>query len=431
MNKIDQLRSTVRRALVILLISGVVVSVLPAQELTSSPYSRFGIGDLMTKNYGRANAMGGLGIGLSERNNINLLNPAGIGVMDTTQFIFEVAGSNRLTRFATTDLSKTTNDLNFNYLGMGFSINKWWKGSVGIMPYSGVGYSMADEIADPDIGTVSTEFTGEGGISRFFIQQAFHPIKYLSFGFTGSYLFGPLSHTKTLLFPADSTFFSTRSVSSAIVGDLHLTYGAQVHVPFKDQYFLNIGGVFENQTDLKTESRQLVYVSGQSIVDTLYYNTNENNSIRLPMGYGGGLSFGKENSFVIGADYRMQNWANARFLGYTDSLANSQEIIVGMEYVPDALSPNFYYKRMQYRAGFRYSKSYIQLRNTQLNEFGITFGVGMPMRADRGTRPGMLNISAEIGKRGTVDNNLISEVYGMLTVQLSLRDFWFFKIKYD
>ena len=50
-----------------ILLGGFIFLIMPsgiAQDLTSSPYSRFGIGDLLTKNYGRGQAMGGLGIGL-------------------------------------------------------------------------------------------------------------------------------------------------------------------------------------------------------------------------------------------------------------------------------------------------------------------------------------------------------------------------------
>ena len=413
----------------------ITVSSVTAQDQTSSPYSRFGIGDMLNRSFGRGEAMGGLGISLSERNSLNLMNPAGIGRMDSVQFIFEIGASNRSALFRTTDLSRTTNNTSFDYLAMGFPvISKLWKASIGIMPYSGVGYSMSDTRIDPLVGEISTEFAGEGGISQFFLQNSFHSekLKFLSLGFTFSYLFGPTTHSKTLLFPSDSTYFSTRSQTTSIVNDIHLSYGAQLHFPIKKEYFLDFGGVFENQSDMRTESRQLVFASGMGILDTLYYNENKNNSIVLPKAFGGGVSFGKANKFTIGADYRMQNWENALFLGQKDSLANSQELIIGMEYIPDGLSPLYYYKRMSYRAGFRYGKSFIQLRETQLEEFGITFGVGLPIRPpDRVSRPSTLNISAEIGKRGTIENNLISEFYGLISLQFSLRDFWFYKPKYD
>ncbi|MCD6346691.1 MAG: hypothetical protein J7L96_04645 [Bacteroidales bacterium] len=314
---------------------------------------------------------------------------------------------------------------------MGFPITKWWKGSVGVLPYSGVGYSMFDTKDDPDIGLVQSKFEGKGGVSQFFISQSFSPIKYVSLGVNFSYLFGPINHSKSLIFPADSSFFSTKSINTAVVGGINLSFGAQVNIPLKDDCFLTLGGIYDPRSVVRTESRKLVYATGQGIVDTLYYNENPNNSIVLPMAYGGGFSFGKKDKFTIGGDYRTQNWKNASFLGQADSLANSQEFIVGMEYIPDMYSPLYYYKRMKYRAGFRYANSYIQLRNTQLKEFGINFGVGLPIRALRGGRYSSVNISAEIGKRGTISNNLISEFYGLLSVQVTLRDRWFKKYQYD
>jgi len=431
----QKLRSTLRKAVLFSLLYVLFVAGTGAQDFTSSPYSRFGIGDLLSRNYGQGEAMGGLGIGLSDRGSLNLLNPAGIGKMDSLQFLFEVGATNRLTRFSTTDLHKTTNNIGFSYLGLGFPIAKWWKGSVGVMPYSGVGYSMSETKTDPIIGEVGSQFTGDGGISNFFIQQSFSPdkgpLRYLSVGFTFSYLFGPINHSKTLLFPEDSSYFSTRSTNSSIVGDIHMSYGAQLNLPLKNNYFFVLGGLFENQSDIKTESRQLVYSVGQSVIDTLFYHEDPENSIVLPLSYGVGVSFGKKNKFTVGADYRVQNWENALFLGHQDSLANSYKFVVGMEYIPDALSPISYYKRMKYRAGFRYSKSYIQLRETQLNEFGINFGVGLPTKSVFRGRPSLMNISAEIGKRGTIENNLISEFYGLLSVQITLRDVWFRKLKYD
>ncbi|MBT4409226.1 MAG: hypothetical protein HN686_10775 [Bacteroidetes bacterium] len=415
----------------VLITSGFFTSGSFAQDLTSSPYSRFGVGDLLLRNYGRGEAMGGLGVGISSDKYLNLVNPAGIGDLLAEQFLFEVGATDRLTRFSTTDLGKTSNNLNFSYLGLGFPITKWWKGSIGVLPYSGVGYSMFDTKIDPSIGEVRSQFDGEGGLSQFSITQSFRPMKYLTLGVNFSYLFGPLSHIKSLAFPADSSYFSTTSISSAIVGDIRMNYGAQVNIPIKNDFFFTLGGTYEHQSNIKAESRQLVYATGQGLIDTLYYHEDVDNSIVLPMGYGGGFSFGKKNKFTVGADYKVQNWKDASFLGQADSMANSQVVIVGMEYIPDAFSPMSYAKRIQYRAGIKLGKTQLQLNNTQLQEIGINFGVGLPIRAQRLGRASSLNISAEIGKRGTINNNLISEFYGLISIQLTLRDRWFFKIKYD
>ena len=245
-----------------------------AQDLTSSPYTRFGIGDIFNKNYGRSQAMGGLGIGLHSDQDLNLVNPASLARMDSLTFLFEVGIIDKVTRFSTSDQTAIANNIGFSYLAMGFPVTKWWSASAGILPYSGVEYSIADSDFNPKIGDIQSSFSGEGGVSQFFISQSFDPVKYLSFGLNFSYLFGPINHSKSLIFPSDSLFFSTHSRNSSIIGDIHLSYGLQADIPLKDNYFLTLGGIFENQSSLKTESRKLVYTSGQGIVDTLVFDIN-------------------------------------------------------------------------------------------------------------------------------------------------------------
>lgn len=402
-----------------------------SQDLTSSPYSRFGIGDIFSKNYGRGQAMGGLGIGLSSDRDLNMINPASLARMDSLTFLFELGIMDKLTFLQTSDQKQTTNNISFSYLAMGFPITKWWSASMGILPYSGVEYSIFDNEFNPAIGDIKSSFSGNGGVSQFFISQSVSPVKYLSFGMNFSYLFGPINHSKSLIFPSDSMYFSTFARNTAIIGDIHLSYGLQANIPLKNDYFLTIGGIFENQSNLRTESQKLIYNTGQGIVDTLLYIKDEKNSIILPMALGSGISFGKKNKFTLGFDYHMQDWSNALFLGQKDSLSNSHDFILGIEYIPDMFSPVRYSKRILYRAGMRYSKSYIDLKGSQLQEFGINFGIGLPVSMDRWPRKHSINISAELGKRGTVKNDLISEFYGLLSVQLNLHDIWFNKPKYD
>jgi hypothetical protein len=113
-------------------------------------------------------------------------------------------------------------------------------------------------------------------------------------------------------------------------------------------------------------------------------------------------------------------------------MANSHDYIVGLEYIPNAYSLTRYLSRVKYRAGFRYSESYLQLRGSQLTDIGITFGAGFPImdRIRRNTQSS-LNVIFELGRRGTVKNDLIRETFGSLTLQLSLHDYWFQKTKYD
>lgn len=414
----------------LLLLSG--TKNLSAQNLSTSPYSRFGIGDLINRSTGRSQAMGGLSCGLRSGTNLNLLNPASLSGIDTLNFVFEVAGFDKVTHFATTDLEKTVNNLGFSYLAMGFPVTKWWKASVGILPVSNVGYSMTATESNPVMGTINYNFQGSGGVSQFFISSSVSPIPYLSLGATFSYLFGPISHSKSLVIPADSMYFSTRSIQTAIIGDVNLSYGAQVSVPLKKDFFLTLGGTFQGTSNLHAESRTTLISYGTGLTDTLLYSENPNNSVILPMGWASGFTFGKKNKFTAGFDYRTQNWTQSEFLGAKDSMANSHDYIIGLEYIPNAFSLTRFLDRVRYRAGFRYSQTYLQLRGSQLTDMGITLGAGFPIldRNRRGTQSS-LNIILELGQRGTVKNNLIRETFGSLTLQLSLHDYWFLKPKYD
>jgi hypothetical protein len=285
---------------------------------------------------------------------------------------------------------------------------------------------------NPVMGAVKYNFNGSGGVSQFFLSSSISPIPYLSLGATFSYLFGPISHTRSLVIPADSLYFSTKSVQTAVVGDVNFNYGAQINIPLKKEFFMTLGGTFQGTSNLHALSRTTLISYGTGLTDTLLYSENPDNSIILPMGWAAGFSFGQKNKFTAGFDYRTQNWSESEFLGTRDSMANSHDYLVGFEFIPNAYSLTRYLHRVHYRAGFRYSQSFLQLRGSQLNDLGITFGAGFPIldRNRRGTRSS-LNVILELGKRGTVKNDLIRETFGSLTLQLSLHDYWFIKQKYD
>jgi hypothetical protein len=304
---------------------------------------------------------------------------------------------------------------------------------MGILPLSNVGYSMTATEANPVMGNINYNFAGSGGVSQFFLSSSISPIPYVSLGATFSYLFGPISHTRSIVMPADSLYFSTKSTQTAIVSDINFSYGAQVNIPLKNDHFITLGGTYQATSNLRAESRTTLLSFGTGLTDTLLYKEDPNNTVILPRGWATGFTFGKKNKFTAGFDYRTQNWTESRFLGAQDSMANSRDFIVGMEYIPNPLSLTHYLSRVRYRAGVRYSESYLQLRGSQLTDIGISVGAGFPI-LDRARMGAMstLNVILEVGKRGTFENNLIRETFGMITFQLSMHDgTWFNKRKYD
>ncbi|MDP5101128.1 MAG: hypothetical protein NWQ09_07365, partial [Nonlabens sp.] len=76
----------------------------------------------------------------------------------------------------------------------------------------------------------------------------------------------------------------------------------------------------------------------------------------------------------------------------------------------------------------RYEQTGLMLENESITEFGMSFGMGLPI----GSRSGFsnANIGLEYGQRGTTSGGLIKENFFSLSIGLSLNDKWFTPRKY-
>ena len=99
---------------------------------------------------------------------------------------------------------------------------------------------------------------------------------------------------------------------------------------------------------------------------------------------------------------------------------------MGVQFNPDHRSNN-YLKTVYYRLGFYYENTYLQMKGSRLNKYGTSFGIGLPLRKFGS----IINLSYEIGRRGTIKDNLIQENYWSVFFGLTINDVWFLKRKYD
>jgi hypothetical protein len=82
------------------------------------------------------------------------------------------------------------------------------------------------------------------------------------------------------------------------------------------------------------------------------------------------------------------------------------------------------------RAGGKFRKNYLELRNEPLNEYGISMGVGLVKLFPK--RPAStVNFALEFLRRGTTESGLVKENYIRFHIGLTLADIWFMKPKYE
>ncbi len=67
--------------------------------------------------------------------------------------------------------------------------------------------------------------------------------------------------------------------------------------------------------------------------------------------------------------------------------------------------------------------------NESIDEFGISFGVGLPVGPLGAVSNA--NIGVELGQRGTTDQNLVQENFINIRLSLSLNARWFSKRKFN
>jgi hypothetical protein len=411
---------------------------------TSSPYSRYGIGTLSGYSLGRSEAMGGIGIGIRNDAQINAGNPASYTSVDSLSFLTEFGLSSRFTEYKTDTARNGSNSVNFDYLAFSFPVKKWWAVAFGMLPVSQKGYTINKSNINPvDSVSTSTNFNGEGTLTKVFIGNAFNIGKHLSVGVNVWYLFGNLidqtyiyfTDAKVIGYGTASNFYDYLSSNSLSVHNFGVSTGVQYHFQTKKKNSWTIGAVFDPKQNIKAgyvlhEERVLFRNSTTQspIVDTINHVTSNNNGLSLPLSYGAGFSYTVKNKMVFGADVYHQQWSEATFLGSTQQyLTDRTRYSAGFEITPEESSIKSYWARTKYRAGLFYENSYLMLNGRQINGYGITLGLGMPFPRSRST----FNISAELGQLGTTQDNLIKETYAKFTLHILLYDRWFMKRKID
>jgi hypothetical protein len=397
-----------------------------------SPYSRFGIGDLADNNNAWSLSMGQLGIGLRSPQHVNYMNPASYTAFDSLSLVFDGGFHGEFVNLKSDYQSVNRNYASLGYILFGMPVNKWWKTSLGLIPFSDVGYSVANYSEYQNSGTVVRLYNGSGGISRLYWGNGFRILKNLSVGVNVSYLFGSMDREAVVLFPDSLYSMNIKELFHVTMNDLYYSFGAQYRMRVKNDIFVTLGAVYSPTLSMSSKADMLATTfllnsSGvESNRDTLKVLEGNKGRIVIPMNIGGGFSFEKTDKWVIGVDFKWQNWEKFRAFNMSDSLVNSWQINVGGEITPKIDNYNNYLARVHYRLGFMVGKTYLNLRGQDLNEYAVNFGFGFPLRGMKT----MVNLGAQYGVRGTTAQQLIRESNFKIVIGFSIYERWFVKRKY-
>lgn len=387
--------------------------------------------------------MGGLGLAYRSNRQINYLNPASYTAQDTLSFLFDFGMIGSRSAYETEDQSFSSGNINIDHIAISFPITRWLVTSIGVRPYSYVGYDIKEEILISGIFQQSVNsdliFQGNGGLNQFNIGAGIQPLKNLSVGFNMNYVFGSIERSKYLRFPFNPEYSEVSIETTLEFSDLVFDLGLQYRLRLTEQLDITLGGIYQNRTGIgirKIISKYANYSEGQpgAFKDSLLFTPNlliegidQEDQFYLPALYGAGFILNYRDRFLFGADFYRQNWEPVNIFDETEPLRQTNEFIAGFEITPDPEALRGYYNKINYRLGAYYSSYYLELRNHQLKDYGITFGVGLPFKNSKTS----FNFAVELGQRGTTEDNLIRERYANLLISVTLHDVWFLKRKFD
>jgi hypothetical protein len=406
-----------------------------------SPYSQYGMGDNSYKGFEQSKAMGGIGFGLRSNNMLNNLNPASYSALDSLSVIYTIGFNAGYNHIESTIDNVYRKDMQFGYFALGFRGNRYWSSSFGLSPVSKVDYTYKTSENSEQYGRIDYYLHGSGGLNKIYWGNSFTVMKNLSLGINLSYVFGPINRTSSVIFANDVNIDNTKMNIQINTYDFAFDYGIQYKLDLDNKSNIVFGLVYANSINLKTKGKILAGTTKNSAnLEENYHEkifTEELKTIAIdssgiegeitfPNTYGFGFSYNIKDKLLIGSDIHMRRWSsienNFENVKYRDRIS----FRAGLEYIPNINTVKHYYQKVRYRVGGHYTKNHIVVNGLGINEYGVSFGFGLPLRNTKTS----FNISCELGQRGTLEQNLLRETYAILSLNISLSDIWFVKRKF-
>lgn len=417
----------------------------------NSPYSRFGIGDLTNPNLMTTRAMGNTGSSYFDNYTLNPVNPASYSFLTLTTY--NVGINAEYSRIQDNVVSEDRWNGNLDYMGLAFPLRNYKnelldpkkrKVKFGmaflLKPYSTVSY---------DVQTVDT--LGGNGIQRNFIGNGGtynvswgNSIRYknFSFGVNLGYIFGKITNKQLIGIVSDPVALQDNITNSYNIRGFDYKLGALYQLILneeqrKDNKTLrekkiafgiqgNLGSSFTTQGEF---SHIGVSPALPSVRDTIAFAENLTGEGTLPATVGIGINYYDGNKFNIGLDVEYGAWANFKNTIRPDQeLTNILKVGVGGQYIPDERGFGSFLERVSYQFGAYYNQDPRVIQGEQINNYGITLGMGMPFFYQQ--KFSKVNVTLNLGQRGA--GTIISENFVQLGLGFNFNDdSWFIRRKYN
>jgi len=404
-----------------------------ASAQTSSPYSMYGYGIIGDRATSLQRQMGGVGYAMNSGRQINVMNPASYAAIDSLTFLFDLGADVSLLWSKEGSAKQRSTGGGVDYVTMQFPISKFMGGSIGLVPYSSVGYAFGNEIKHGAL-----ENQGTGGINQLYLGVS-GKVAGFSLGVNVSYDFGTINND---VFATPTGSNQTKFEHVMVIRDWNINIGAQYTARWNRWNKLVVGATYSPRKTMRGKT----WVTSQEMSldskpDTVAFMKMKDKYFN-PTSIGAGISYTFEKNYrlMVEADFTWQQWSKAPYsaLYAPEDIVHQRpaevvaagmdfndrtKLAVGAEFVPK-LRGN-YGQRVAYRLGAYFGNDYLNIRGSKVKEIGVTCGAGLPTPEGKT----QINIGLEWKKRYASPLKLIGENYLNITVGVNFNEVWFWKRK--
>jgi hypothetical protein len=418
-----------------------------AQVTSQSPYSKYGLGNVKGMLLPQFRAMGGISTGVYKPNgysNINMQNPATYsGISMAT---VDIGVSTEFKQLKQGSLTEGSFNGTLSHMALAFPIKATRTGiSFGLLPFTDVGYKYGGTTGYQSNGTggldsnsFAKRYSGEGGLNKAYFGLGQQFGDYFRIGANVEYVFGNLVGTESIE-PQSYAAYNSRQQIKNSIGGLGFSYGAQFEIPLSSKSRITLGYSGSSSSSINSKvtsvlTRYQFDSQGQEdpsrLTDTISMIQGASTKLKLPLMHNFGFSIQRDNKWLVGADFRTGKWSKLSIDGVNNGLQDSWGFSAGGQITPDINSIGSYFNLIDYRAGFIYDKTYMQINNQDIKQMAVTFGLGLPLARVR-YAVYKVNLTTELGRRGTMNNGLVQENYINIHLGFTLNDTWFQRFKFN
>ena len=400
-----------------------------AQDYLSSPYSRFGWGEMQPRSTQKCQAMGGTAFAYRSPTCINSKNPASYSAFDSLSAVVDAAFSLRMHRLTEGSENQQGSTAFFDYFSFGLPVTSHWATALGIQPFSIVSYDYTRSSE-----AFSSSDWGDGGTYEIFWGNSLRFGSHFSVGLQASYLFGTSRRAHELVF-SDDKCLNLRSMEEDAFGGFLFSTGMQCLLPVGKK-LLGFGLAFTPSlpscVHVDRSAYRLTYrfeSALETTVDTLNWEglLSQRLQVKNPAVLGFGLSWSEPDRFWVGADAEWTGWSRYAVGGTSDSLNDRMRFSAGAEWIPQS-GGGSYLKRITYSAGLFYEKDYLNVAQTSFHRMGMDVGLAFPVKKNKSK----IGVCLETGLFAPVGGEEgIREQYYRFTVHVQLHEKWYQHRKLD